>query len=341
MDCSVLFPKKYLRGISYMKIDIISGFLGAGKTTLIKKLIKEQLYRERIVIIENEYGEVGIDGELLGGSNICIKEIVSGCICCSISDDFVKAVDIMEREYNPDRLIIEPSGVAKLSRVVSFIKTLDSLGNIKINIQAVVVDINNFDLYITNFGEFYTNQIVNARTVILSRTQNSNDQEITHVVMAIRKINPRCSIITTPWDRLPSQRIISVCEQRIDDLMRDSNQARKSLNITHVIRNSKTVTNSSAKDVFDVWAKELHCKFSIDEINMILESFKDDKSVGFVIRAKGIIELLDGKWIKFDYIPNYIEIKEINSRSHRRVSVIGSKLDKIAIEELFLKKNIG
>jgi G3E family GTPase len=224
---------------------------------------------------------------------------------------------------------------------VSFIKTLDSLGNIKINIQAVVVDINNFDLYITNFGEFYTNQIVNARTVILSRTQNSNDQEITHVVMAIRKINPRCSIITTPWDRLPSQRIISVCEQRIDDLMRDSNQARKSLNITHVIRNSKTVTNSSAKDVFDVWAKELHCKFSIDEINMILESFKDDKSVGFVIRAKGIIELLDGKWIKFDYIPNYIEIKEINSRSHRRVSVIGSKLDKIAIEELFLKKNIG
>ncbi|GKU27357.1 CobW family GTP-binding protein [Clostridium folliculivorans] len=318
-----------------MKIDIISGFLGSGKTTLIKKLISEQLYKERVVIIENEYGEVGIDGALLCENDIKVKELVSGCICCSIANDFVKGIDEILKEYNPDRLIIEPSGVAKLSKVVSLIRTCDTIVNKKINIQAVVVDIKNFDMYITNFGEFYTNQIVNARTVILSRTQNTSDQEFTHVVMAIRKINPRCSIITTPWERLSSQRILTVCEQRLEDLMRDSNQAKKTLNITHVIRDSRTTTNSTAKDVFEVWSKEITDRFTVDEIKIILEKFKDERAVGFIIRAKGIIELTDDKWIQFDYIHDYISINYIKVKDSRRVSVIGIDLNRPMIEELF------
>lgn len=318
-----------------MKIDIISGFLGSGKTTLIKKLISEQLYKERVVIIENEYGEVGIDGVLLSENDIKVKELVSGCICCSIADDFVKSIDVILKEYNPDRLIIEPSGVAKLSKVVSLIRTCGTIANRKINIQAVVVDIKNFDIYITNFGEFYTNQIVNARTVILSRTQNTSDQEFTHVVMAIRKINPRCSIITTPWERLSSQRILTVCEQRLEDLMRDSNQARKTLNITHVIRDSRATTNSKAKDVFEVWSKEITKRFNIDEIRIILEKLKDERAVGFIIRAKGIIELTDDKWIQFDYIHNYININYIKAKDLSRVSVIGIDLNIQMIEELF------
>jgi G3E family GTPase len=318
-----------------MKIDIISGFLGSGKTTLIKKLIKEQLYKERVVIIENEYGEVGIDGVLLSENDIKVKELVSGCICCSIADDFVKSIDVILKEYNPDRLIIEPSGVAKLSRVVSLIRTCGTIANRKINIQAVVVDIKNFDIYITNFGEFYTNQIVNARTVILSRTQNTSDQEFTHVVMAIRKINPRCSIITTPWERLSSQRILTVCEQRLEDLMRDSNQARKTLNITHVIRDSRATTNSKAKDVFEVWSKEITKKVNIDEVRIILEKLKDERAVGFIIRAKGIVELTDDKWIQFDYIHNYININYIKAKDSSRVSVIGIDLNRPMIEELF------
>ncbi|GFZ34247.1 cobalamin biosynthesis protein CobW [Clostridium zeae] len=318
-----------------MKIDIISGFLGSGKTTLIKKLISEQLYKERVVVIENEYGEVGIDGSLLRENDVKVKELVSGCICCSIANDFVKSIDDILKDYNPDRLIIEPSGVAKLSKVVSLIRTCDTIANKKINIQAVVVDIKNFDMYITNFGEFYTNQIVNARTVILSRTQNTSDQEFTHVVMAIRKINPRCSIITTPWERLSSQRILTVCEQRLEDLMRDSNQARKTLNITHVIRNSRISTNSAANDVFEVWSKEITNRFTVEEIKSILEKLKDERSVGLVIRAKGIIELIDDKWIQFDYINDYININYIKAEGSRRISVIGIDLNRAMIEELF------
>ncbi|GFP78345.1 CobW family GTP-binding protein [Clostridium fungisolvens] len=318
-----------------MKIDIISGFLGSGKTTLIKKLISEQLYKERVVVIENEYGEVGIDGSLLCENDIKVKELISGCICCSIANDFVESIDDILKEYNPDRLIIEPSGVAKLSKVVSLVRTRGTIGNKKINIQAVVVDIKNFDMYITNFGEFYTNQIVNARTVILSRTQNTSDQELTHVVMAIRKINPRCSIITTPWDRLSSQRILTVCEQRLEDLMRDSNQARKTLNVTHVIRDSRITTNSAAKDVFEVWSKEITDRFSIEQIKIILDKLKDERVVGLIIRAKGIIELDDDKWIQFDYIHDYININYIKAKDSRRVSVIGIDLNIPMIEELF------
>ncbi|MBK1813481.1 GTP-binding protein [Clostridium sp. YIM B02505] len=318
-----------------MKIDIISGFLGSGKTTLIKKLISEQLYKEKVVIIENEYGEVGIDGALLCENDIKVKELVSGCICCSIADDFVKSIGSILKEYNPDRLIIEPSGVAKLSKVVSLIRTCSALANKKINIQAVVVDIKNFDMYITNFGEFYTNQIVNARTVILSRTQNTSDQEFTHVVMAIRKINPRCSIITTPWERLSSQRILTVCEQRLEDLMRDSNQARKTLNITHVIRDSRISTNSDAKDVFEVWSKEITDRFTVDEIKIVLEKLKDERVVGLIIRAKGIVELTDENWIQFDYINDYININYIKAKDSRRISVIGIDLNRPMIEELF------
>lgn len=318
-----------------MKIDIISGFLGSGKTTLIKKLISEQLYKERVAIIENEYGEVGIDGALLRENDIQVEELVSGCICCSIANDFVKSIDSILKEYNPDRLIIEPSGVAKLSKVVSLIRACDTIGSKRINIQAVVVDIKNFDMYITNFGEFYTNQIVNARTVILSRTQNTSDQEFTHVVMAIRKINPRCSIITTPWERLSSQRILTVCEQRLEELMRDPNQARKTLNITHVIRDSKTTTNSIAKDVFEVWSKELIHRFTVDEIKIILEKLKDERAVGLIIRAKGIIELKDYKWIQFDYIQDYTNISYIKAKDSIRVSVVGIDLNRPMLDELF------
>lgn len=193
------------------KIDIISGFLGAGKTTLIKKLVAEAFQGEKLVIIENEFGEIGIDGGFLKESGIQITEMNSGCICCSLVGDFSEALKEVLEKYSPDRVIIEPSGVGKLSDVAKAVKNAG--GDVQINSTAVVVDASKCKMYMKNYGEFYNNQVEYAGTIILSRTQKISDEKLETCLKLIREKNTEASVITTPWDDIDGKKILEAMEK--------------------------------------------------------------------------------------------------------------------------------
>mgnify|MGYP004502978839 FL=1 len=193
------------------KIDIISGFLGAGKTTLIKKLVADAFQGEKLVIIENEFGEIGIDGGFLKESGIQITEMNSGCICCSLVGDFGNALKDVLEKYSPDRVIIEPSGVGKLSDVIKAVKNIGD--DVKINSTAAVVDASKCKMYMKNYGEFYNNQIESAGTIILSRTQNVSEEKLAKVLTMIKEKNDEASVITTPWDEIDGKNILEAMEK--------------------------------------------------------------------------------------------------------------------------------
>ena len=196
------------------KIDVISGFLGAGKTTLIKKLLKDRNEKENVVIIENEFGDVGIDGTFLQEAGIKIREINSGCICCSLVGDFKEALHKVVDEYHPDRLVIEPSGVGKLSDVIGAITASEI--DYELNILACVVDVNKAKMYNKNFKEFFQDQIEAARTVVLSRTQNASDEKIEEVVHMLKELNEDATYVIAPWEEVTSAQLREVMEVQQD-----------------------------------------------------------------------------------------------------------------------------
>ena len=199
------------------KIDIISGFLGAGKTTLIKKLIEEALKGQKVVLIENEFGEIGIDGGFLKESGIQINEMNSGCICCSLVGDFNTALKDVLEQYTPDRIIIEPSGVGKLSDVMKAVqKVVDAEANVVLNSHITVADAQRAKMYLKNFGEFYRNQVEFASAVILSRSQNVKEDKLEKAVELLRSLNDKCPIVTTPWEELSGAQILEVMEGEND-----------------------------------------------------------------------------------------------------------------------------
>ncbi len=200
------------------KIDIVSGFLGAGKTTLIKKLLKEAFSGEQIVLIENEFGEIGIDGGFLQEAGVEIREMNSGCICCSLVGDFGASLKEVLTKYQPDRIIIEPSGVGKLSDVKKAVADVNEEVGVTLNSSVVVVDAQKCRMYMKNFGEFFNNQIENSNTIVLSRTDKMSEEKIAQVVAMIREHNPQAEIITTPWDSLDGAQILEAMENRKEDL---------------------------------------------------------------------------------------------------------------------------
>jgi len=202
------------------KIDIISGFLGAGKTTLIKKLLKEALNGQKIVLIENEFGEIGVDGGFLKEAGIEIKEMNSGCICCSLVGDFGTSLKEVMETYHPERIVIEPSGVGKLSDVAAAVAKVDFEEEIVLNSAVAVVDASKCKMYIKNFGEFFINQIENAGTIVLSRTSNISEDKLNKAVELIREHNEHATIITTPWDELDGQVILDTME-KVSDLEKE------------------------------------------------------------------------------------------------------------------------
>ena len=204
------------------KIDIFSGFLGAGKTTLIKKLIKEAYAGEKVVLIENEFGEIGIDGGFLADAGIEITEMNSGCICCSLVGDFSKALVKVLEEYTPDRIIIEPSGVGKLSDVIKAAKTAEDHGA-TLNCFTTVADVNKCKMYMKNFGEFYNDQIANASCIVLSHTQSARDEKIAECVGLLRQHNASAVIVTTPWEALCGKDILAAMEHK--DTLEDAVKA--------------------------------------------------------------------------------------------------------------------
>ena len=208
----IVYRKNVMEDNEMTKVDIISGFLGAGKTTLIAKLLKEAFPGEQVVLIENEFGEIGIDGGFLKESDVEIREMNSGCICCSLVGDFGTSLKEVVEKYHPDRIIIEPSGVGKLSDVIKAVKDLHIENEIRLNSASTVADASKVKVYMKNFGEFFNNQIEHAGTIILSRTQNVSEAKLKTDIELIRSLNKDAHIITTPWDDINGKQILDAME---------------------------------------------------------------------------------------------------------------------------------
>ena len=343
------------------KIDIISGFLGAGKTTFIKKLLKEAIAGEKVVLIENEFGEIGIDGGFLKDSGIEIREMNSGCICCSLVGDFGRSLNEVLTKYTPDRVIIEPSGVGKLSDVMKAVCDVAGEIDVVLNGSVTVVDAQKCKMYMKNFGEFFNNQIESAGTIVLSRTDVADADKVAQCVEMIREKNPKAAIVTTPIDKLTGEQLLEIIEKPTDDMAEKLLEEVKEGHHHHHDDDDEDECDDpdccchhhhdedgehhhhhhhhhghDADEVFVSWGEETHKKFTKAEIESCLKALEDAEKYGVVLRCKGYVANAEGgKWIHFDYVPGEPDIREGGAMVTGRICVIGSKLNEQAVAELF------
>ena len=353
------------------KIDIISGFLGAGKTTLIKKLLSEAFPGEKLVLIENEFGEISIDGGFLKESGVQISEMSSGCICCSLVGDFGKALKDVKAQFQPDRILIEPSGVGKLSDVVVAVQnTIAEVPDMVLDSFVTVADGTKVKVYMKNFGEFYNNQIESAGTILLSRTQKMSQEKLEAAVALLREKNPDAAILTTPWDQLDGKVILSAMEKvsLADELlekMRAEHAADEAEHEHHHHDHEHEHEHDHehehehehehhhdhdhecddpscschhhhhhADEVFTSWGKETPKVFTRADIERILTAL-DSGDYGRILRAKGIVNGEGGRWIEFDFVPEEHDIRPGRPDYTGRLCVIGAELKEDKLAELF------
>ncbi len=340
------------------KIDIISGFLGAGKTTLIKKLLSEAFQDEKVVLIENEFGEIGIDGGFLKDAGVEITEMNSGCICCSLVGDFGTALEKVIHDYTPDRVIIEPSGVGKLSDVIRAVEGVGEKVDIKLNSYTAVVDGQKCKMYMKNFGEFFNNQIEHAKTIVLSRTQKMSEEKLAKCLEMIKEHNPKATIVTTAWDDIDGAKILDAMEKENDfvlKLLEEEHEHHHDHEHHHHDHDDECCHDHDhehhhhhdgecgcghhhhhhADEVFTSWGKETVKSFDREEMEKILKELSENQDYGIVLRAKGMVSGKDGHWIYFDMVPEEYEIREGAPEYTGRICVIGSKLNEEKLEELF------
>ena len=325
------------------KIDIYSGFLGAGKTTLIKKMIQEAYQGQKLVLIENEFGEIGIDGGFLQDAGINITEMNSGCICCSLVGDFGKALEKVIAEYAPERILIEPSGVGKLSDVVAAVNHVLS-DEVSLGYTVAVADAGKVKVYMKNFGEFYNNQIETASTVILSRTDSIPQAKLDAAVALIREHNDHAALITTPWGQLTGEQLLDAMEghSSVEAELEALEHAHKHHHHHHHEHEDGHCScghhhgegHHHADEVFTSWGKETAGKFTAQQIHAALEAL-DSGKYGAVLRAKGIVAGTDGSWIHFDYVPEEHNVRTGSSAVIGKLCVIGAQLDETGIAALF------
>ena len=398
------------------KIDIFSGFLGAGKTTLIKKLLNEAYVGEKLVLIENEFGEIGIDGGFMQDAGIEVTEMNSGCICCSLVGDFGKALQKVLDEYHPDRILIEPSGVGKLSDIIRAVQGLNADG-VLLNGFTTVADVKKCKMYMKNFGEFFNDQIENAGCIVLSHTQSADEHKIQETVKLLREKNLTATIVTTPWDLLDGKQLLAAMERR-DTIEEELKRLAETVHSEdecddpdccchhhddeehehhehhhhhhhdedecddpdccchhhhddeehehhehhhhhhhdedecddpdccchhhhddeehehHEHHHHHHHHHHHADEVFVSFGAETTKKFGKEELESILASLADEK-YGFVLRAKGIVECRCGAWLHFDYVPGEGDVRKGSAAITGRLCVIGSKLDRHALSDLF------
>ena len=324
------------------KIDIYSGFLGAGKTTLSKKMIQEAYQGQKLVLIENEFGEIGIDGGFLQDAGINITEMNSGCICCSLVGDFGKALEKVIAEYAPERILIEPSGVGKLSDVVAAVKNVLS-DEVSLGYTVAVADAGKVKVYMKNFGEFYNNQIETASTVILSRTDSIPHAKLDAAVALIREHNDHAALITTPWGQLTGEQLLEAMEghSSVEAELAALEHAHKHHHHHHEHEDGHCSCghhhgegHHHADEVFTSWGKETAGKFTAQQIHAALEAL-DSGKYGAVLRAKGIVAGTDGSWIHLDYVPEEHNVRTGSSAVIGKLCVIGAQLDETGIAALF------
>lgn len=353
------------------KVDIISGFLGAGKTTLISKLLKEGLNNEQVVLIENEFGEIGIDGGFLKDAGVEVREMNSGCICCSLVGDFGTSLKEVVDKYHPERIIIEPSGVGKLSDVIKAVKDLNIEDEIVLNSASTVADASKVKVYMKNFGEFFNNQIEHAGTIILSRTQNVSEEKLNAAIELIKSVNDKAHIITTPWDDISGTTILSAMEN-VSDLEKEMliEAAKKAAEEHehhhhhhdhehehehehehhhdhehehhHHHEDGEECTcghhhhdHHHADEIFTSWGCETPKKFEKDELDGILKKLSSTEDYGSILRSKGMIPCVNGTWMYFDLVPEEYEIREGSADFTGRICVIGADLKEDKLKELF------
>ena len=383
------------------KIDIVSGFLGAGKTTFIKKMLEEVFKGQKIVLIENEFGEVGIDGGFLKDAGIEITEMNSGCICCSLVGDFGKNLNEVIEKFHPDRILIEPSGVGKLSDVMKSVIDVEKTHDVALNGLITVVNATKASKQMKAFGEFFNNQIEYATTIILSRSQNATPQQLELCVKQMQALNSKAAIITTPWDQITGEAMLKVIEgqdslemklmaeehakhehhhhdhdhedhdhdhdeecgcghdhhdhdhhdhDHEDHHHHDHHDHHDHESHDHHVHEHHYDENGvcscghhhdhdghhhHADDVFTSWGKETPRKYAKAEIESILKTLSDDEFYGTILRAKGMVENVEGGWIYFDMVPGEYEIREGEPDYTGRIVVIGTEIHEHELEELF------
>ena len=329
------------------KIDIISGFLGAGKTTLIKKLLKEAYADEQVVLIENEFGEIGIDGGFLKEAGIQIREMNSGCICCSLVGDFGTSLKEVVDKYHPDRILIEPSGVGKLSDVIKAVQGVQGDVDIVLNSYTTVVDAKKCKMYMRNFGEFFDNQVEYAGAIIMSRTDIIDEKKAQQAMELLRGINAKAAIITTPIEKLDGKKILEVMEKPVsleEELMSEEEVCPE---CGHVHEHGEHHHHDHdhdhecgcghhhhhADEVFNSIGFDTVKKYNEVELSEILNKLCNDDNV---LRAKGFVDSGNEDWWYFDLVPGEFEIRLGKPIYTGQVCVIGKDLDENTIKELFL-----
>ena len=393
------------------KIDIFSGFLGAGKTTLIRKLIDESFKGEKLVLIENEFGEINIDSGFLKDAGVEITELSSGCICCTLVGDFGEALKKVIAEFAPDRILIEPSGVGKLSDVIRAVQQISETEDIILNSFVAVADAKKCKMYMKNFGEFYMDQIEHAKTIVLSRTQDLNEEQLAATVELLKEHNPEVRIITTTWDNLSGNAILEAMEgdksfaDKVLELIKNEpahehhhhhddhdcchdhdehehhhdehdcchdhdghehhhhddhdgchdhdehghhhddhdgchdhdeheHHHHDEHDCCHDHDGHGHHHDHDADEVFDSWGRETLHKYSKSSLEEALSSL-DYGLYGAVLRAKGIVQSDDDKWLHFDYVPGELQIREGSASYTGQLCVIGCELKADKLAELF------
>ena len=379
------------------QIDIISGFLGAGKTTFIQKLLQEALKGENVVLIENEFGEIGIDSGFLKNSGIEIREMNQGCICCSLVGDFETSLKEVIEKYQPDRILIEPSGVGKLSDILSAVKTVSANLPVHLDGAVTVVDASKAKLYNKNFGEFFDDQIRFATTVVLSRTDIAKEEKVEEAVAIVRKVNPKANLITTPIQELSGGKLLEIIgkEENLEEALLEEVREKAAHHHDHhhhhhgeeehdhccghhhgeeehehccghhhdeeehehccghhhdeeehehgphhdgeehAHHHCSCGHDHDADEIFDSIGLEIVKKVSRDKLEEILEEMAEGSSYGGIVRAKGMLQLEDGKWIQFDMVPEQVEIRDGSPESIGKFVVIGTELNKEKIKAIF------
>ena len=357
------------------KIDIISGFLGAGKTTLIKKLLSEAFPGEKLVLIENEFGEISIDGGFLKESGVQISEMSSGCICCSLVGDFNQALRDVADQFHPDRILIEPSGVGKLSDVIVAVEnTAAQVPDLQLNSFVTVADATKVKVYMKNFGEFYNNQVESAGTIILSRTQKLSQEKLESAVAMLQEKNPGAAILTTPWDQLDGKVILSAMEKvSLEAEMLEKMRAEHAADAhehehehhhehehehhhehDHAHDHDHEHEHHHEHDHGECSDPDCSCHHHHHHADEVFTSWGretpkkfsqadigriltelDSGVYGKILRAKGIVGGADGAWVEFDYVPGEHDVRAGRPDYTGRLCVIGAELNEARLAELF------
>lgn len=344
------------------EVDLISGFLGAGKTTFMKKLVAEAFQDEKVVIVENEFGEIGIDSGFLKDTGIQVSEINGGCVCCTLVGDFTKNLHEVIKTYHPDRILVEPSGVAKLSDIEVSVLDVGKTEDIKIGALVTIVNALKAKKQMKAFGEFFKDQIEHATAVVLSRTQKMDQDKLEDVVKEIKALNDKAVVITTPWDDLSGKQILDAIMGKdnleVFELATKHHEEEEACHHhhhhdhdhedhdehehhhdadahDHDHEGHKHHHHHHADDIFTTWGRETPHKFTKETIENALKTLADSDDYGYIVRSKGIVPAEDGTWIYFDLVDGEYEIRTGDPDVTGKLVVIGTDVKEDKVEELF------